>query len=245
MIRLLPFILVALLVLGILGYFRFFAAKQSLVTSQTNTSQNPPAGGQASPIEVPKTLPGATLEDRVKILEDSIKAVVNKINNQSTPDSGLDSRLKIVEASITELKARVSSLENGSTGQTTTSTSTSSKSTIYIPLGSGGQTSSQSYASLSTFQITLDPSQYPGYKSMQLEVNMRLNQPGSTLYARLLNNNSGSATSSEISTTSTSSVVVSSSDFNLSSGSNTYILQTKTLDGSQGFLDYARIKVNF
>lgn len=239
MIKILPFIIVAFLIVGGLFYFRFHAAQQDLTTSSSTA--------QSSPIEVPKTAPGATLDDRVTALESSVKAIADKINSISSTQtpSSLDSRLKNVESSITELKARVASLENSSTAKTTTTTTNSSKSTIYIPLGSGGQINSTNYSSLNTFQINLDPSQYSGYSSMQLEVNMRLNQPGGTLSARLLNNNSGSAISSEISTGSTSSVIVSSTGFTLPSGSNNYVLQAKTSDGSQAFLDYARIKVNF
>ncbi len=154
MIRILPFILVVILILGGLGYFRFFAAKQSLTTSQTNTEAS------STPVEVPKTLPGATLEDRVNALEDSVKNIVSKVNTQgsSQTDVSLDSRLKIVEAGVTELKARVTSLENSASPAPSSS---SSKSTIYIPLGSGGQVTDQGWSSLNTFQISLDPSQYP------------------------------------------------------------------------------------
>jgi len=80
---------------------------------------------------------------------------------------------------------------------------------------------------------------------MQLEVNMRLNQPGGTLYARLYNSTSGGATSSEVSSTSTTSSIFTSSTFTLPTGSKTYILQAKTSDGTSAFLDTARIKVNF
>ncbi len=235
MIKILPFVIVALLIVGALAYFRFFVVKQNLTDSSAGSVQS-------SPIEVPKTLPGATLEDRVKSLEDTVKSLVQKVNASPAPATSADSRLADAEAAITELKARVSSLENSSG---TSQTSTSSKSTVYIPLGSGGQINSDNYSSLNTFQVSLDPAQYPGYKNMQLEVNMRLNQPGATLYARLYDNNTGSAVSGEISTTSTSSTVISSSSFTLPSGSNTYVLQSRTSDGSQAFLDYARIKVNF
>lgn len=239
MIRLLPFVLIPILIIGGLLFWRNLATKQSLTTSQANQSD-------LTPVEVPKTLPGASLEDRVKSLEDTITKLVPQVNNLkpgSSPaaSSSLDSRLKDVESTMTELKARVSSLEKA----TPAPAATSSKATIYIPLGSGGSVSSVDWASLNAFQINLDPAQYPGYSSMQLEVNMRLNQPGGTLYARLYNSTSGAATSSEVSSTSTTSSIFTSSTFNLSTGSKTYILQAKTSDGTLGFLDTARIKVNF
>ena len=223
MLKFMPFILVALLILGALGYFRFFAAKKSLETSQTQSVEEP--------VEVPQSLPGPSLEDKVKRPEDKVP--------KPTADASLDSRIKTLEASLTELKERVTSLEDA----TPAPASTTSSSTGYIPLGSGGQISDTNWVSLNTFQISLDPSQYPGYKNMQLEVNMRLNQPGGTLYARLYS--SGSAVSSEATTTSTTSATSSSQTFTLSSGSKTYILQAKTSDGTLGFLDTARIRVNF
>ncbi len=239
MIKLLPFILIAVLILGGLGYWRFVASKPSLTSSSSIAPQ--------SPIEVPKTLPAASLEDRVISLEKLVTKVVTILNTLKSQSGSITNSSSIdsfsIDASITELKARVSALEKATPAPA--SSGTSSKATIYIPLGSGGTSELTDWSSLNTFQITLDPSQYPGYTSMQLEVNMRLNQPGGTLYSRLYNLSDSSAKSSEITTTSTSSNVVSSSTFNLSSGSKTYILQAKTSDGSIGFLDYARIKVNF
>lgn len=235
MIKLLPFILVAFLILGGLGYWRFFAAKQSL--------QTPTAKVLEEPVEVPQALPDASVEDRVKSLEETITSVVNKINAQPTPqaDPSLDSRLKSVEAVVTELKAKVSSLENAPSAPA----AVTSKAPLYIPLGSGGQISDTNWTSLNSFQVSLDPVSYSGYTSMQLEVNMRLNQPGGQVSARLYNSSTSSVVSSEISSTSTTSSVVTSAPFTLPTGVKTYILQAKSKDGNPTFIDYARIKVNF
>lgn len=242
MLRFLPFILIAVVLLGGLGYWRFVVVKQNLESPKVSQTED------QTPIEVPAALPSSSLEDRVKALEDLISKIVVQVNSlKSTKlDSGssVDTKLNSLDAAVTELKVRVSSLEKVSPAPVTT-TSSSGKSTVYIPLGSGGQISDTNWATLSTFQINLDPSQYPGYTNMQLEVTMRLNQPGGKLYARLYNSSGGSATSSEVTTTSTTSQLVTSSDFNLATGTKTYVLQAKTSDGSQGFLDYARIKVNF
>lgn len=234
MLKLLPVVLVLVAIAGGLIYFRFHGSSSNVISPQSQTE---------APIEVPKTLPQASLEDRVKDLENLVTKLVTTVNSlkSSTTSSNSDSKLNTMDASITELKARVSALEKGSPAPLVSS----GKSTVYIPLGSGGQVSDQNWTSLNTFQISLDPSQYSGYTSMQLEVNMRLNQPGGTLYARLYNTTASSATSSEAQTTQTSSTVPSSSTFALPSGSKNYVLQAKTSDGSLGFLDYARIKVNF
>jgi len=242
-IKFLPFILIAVLILGGLGYWRYSASKSNLESPKVASVED------QGPIEVPKTLPEATLEDRVKALEDLASKLAGKVNSvkssSQTSNSSADDRLNSLDASITELKVRVSALEKTPSTTTTTSTSTSSKSTVYIPLGSSGQVTNTNWTTLSTFQVNLDPGQYPGYTNMQLEVNMRLNQPGGTLYTRLYNSSAGSATSSEVTTTSTNSQLVTSSTFTLPAGSKTYVLQAKTSDGTLGFLDYARIKVNF
>lgn len=238
MLKFLLFILIPIIVLGGLGYWRFVAGKQSLESPKAGQTQD-------GAIEVPKTSPQTSIEDRVKLLEDLISKVVVQLNSlkssgkTATASSSDTTSLSSLEAQITELKARVSALEK--TGTTTSS----GKSTIYIPLGSNGQMGDQNWFNLSTFQISLDPAQYPGYTSMQLEVTMRLNQPGGTLSARLYNLTSGSATSPEVNTTSTTSKLVTSSTFTLPAGSKNYILQAKTSDASQAFLDNARIKVNF
>lgn len=236
MIRILPFILIPILILGGLGYLRYSQSKQNLTTAQ-------PVPSSEAPIEVPKTLPQASLEDKVKALDDTVNKLVTEVNRlkSSIPQpSSADSQINLLDASVTELKARVSALEKA-----TPQAATSSHSTVYIPLGSSGQVSDTNWSTLNTFQINLDPAQYSGYSNMQLEVNMRLNQPGGTLTARLYDQTSASAVSSEATTTSTSSTVQTTSTFRLSSGSKTYVLQAKTSDGSQAFLDYARIKVNF
>lgn len=240
MIKLLPFILIPILLIALLGYWRYVSIKQSFppaTISQTTTD--------TKPLEVPKTLPDATIDDRVKSLEDTLSKIITQVNNLKTDNSlspaSLDSRLKTLEGAITDLTARISALEKATPAPVAVVSSL--KSSVYIPLGSGGQISSGTdWVSLGTFQATVDTSSYPGYTNMQLEVNMRLNQPGGTLYARLYS--SGSLDSSQVSTTSTSSTLVISSNFTLS-GSKTYTLQAKSSDGTQAFIDNARIKVNF
>lgn len=223
-----------------MGYWRYNASKTALTTPKTLQNEGP--------IEVPKTLPQASLEDRVKALEDlagKLVAQVNSLKSTSTQSksSSSDTQLNTMDTSITELKARVSALEKGTTA---TTQNLATKTPVYIPLGSGGQINSQQdWTSLTTFQASIDPSQYSGYTNAQLQVNMRLNQPGGTLYARLYNLTDNSVISSEVSSTSTSSSLVTSAGFSFSSGSKTYILQAKSSTGTQAFLDTATLKINF
>lgn len=240
MIKILPVVFLIILISAGLIYWRFFALKSSssnLIGAKVSETQGP--------VEVPKTLPNATVENRVKILEEALIEIVKRVNSlsdQGQAGSSTNSQLNSIEASITDLKTRVIALEQATPAPAAAS---SSKSTVYIPLGAGGQISDTNWANLNTFQISLEPASYAGYSSMQLEVNMRLNQPGGQVFARLYNSSSGSVTSSEISSTSTTSSVVTSNTFTLPAGTKNYVLQAKSKDGSQAFIDYTRIKVNF
>lgn len=237
MIKLLPFVLIPILVVAGLGYWRFVATKQNLESPKTSQSDE-------GPIEVPKTLPGATIEEKVKALENSLTNVVNKLNLPApspTVDSSLDTRLKAAEAAVTELKARVSSLENASPAPVVTS----GKSTVYIPLGSGGAGGDKGWVSNGNYGATIDPAEYPGYSTMQFEVNFRLTQKIGTAYARLFNVTDGNATSGEVSTTSDGFSWQTSSSFTLPNGKKTYTVQFKSSDGTEAQFQSARIKVNF
>lgn len=183
--------------------------------------------------KLPETVQGTSLDDQE----------VNNLKSAKTP-TDLESRLKIVETGVSELKIRVSSLEKITPAPQAPQVLTP-RVPVYIPLGSGGSLSDQNWTSLNSFQISLDPASYPGYSSMKLEVNMRLNQPGGQVYARLYNITSNTAIPSEVSTDSTTSSVVTSGGFTLATGQKTYVLQGKSSAGTVAFIDYARIKVNF
>ncbi|MDP3973399.1 MAG: hypothetical protein Q8P92_01065 [Candidatus Daviesbacteria bacterium] len=246
MLRILPVILILLLISGGLIFWRFNASKNNLESPNVEILDS-------ELIEVPKTLPDASLDDKVEILNDAMTTIVSEINSlkraisslQSQSVTDLDNRLKAVEASLTELKIKVSALEGGQTTQTTTNQTTTTNPPLYIPLSSGGQTKSQDYVTIETYQISLNPADYAGYKNMQLEVSIRRNQPGNTVYARLYNSTDGSVTSSEVSTTSSTFVWLTSSGFSLASGTKTYVLQVKVGDGTDAFVQSARIKVNY
>lgn len=242
MIKLLPFILVPVLILAGLGYWRYSVAKQTVspqATEKVTASQ--------APVEVPKTLPGASLEDRVKSLEDTIIKLVPQVNNlkpSSSPaaaSTSLDTRLANAESTVTELKARVSTLEKA-----TPSLTSVSQSTIYIPVGSSaGPWSNTDWSTLNEYEISLDPGNYPGYTGMSLEVNFRVADPAGTGSVRLYNVSDNSVLSSQLDTTSTSFGLHASSTFKLASGQKTYKLQVKSSGGKELYIQTARIKVNF
>ncbi len=236
MIKFLPFILIPVLVVSALGYWRYSVSKVGITTPLTQQQDQ-------APIEVPKTVPASSLDDRVKSLEDIISKLVTQVNDlksssKTVSQSSFDSRLTIVESAITDLKARVSSLE-----KVTPAPASSAKSTVFIPLGSGGSWGDQSWYSLNEYQVSLDPADYSGYTSMRLEIIFRIVN-GSTGSVRLYNSTDNNAISSEVSTTSSNFGLSSSSSFTLPAGSKTYNLQVKTSGGSV-FIELARIRVNF
>ncbi len=241
MIKLLPFILIPILVLAGLGYWRYSSSKTSLVSPQTSVVDQ-------APVEVPKTLPNATLEDRIKALEDltvKLTAQLNSLKSQpslTTNSTSSDSRISDLESSGTELKARVSALEKVTPG----AAASSSQSTIYIPMGSGtGPWTNTDWFTLGEYEISLDPSSYPGYTGMSLEVNFRLVDPTGTGSVRLYNTTDSSVVSSQLDTVSTSFSLKTSSIFKLAGGQKTYKLQVKSSGGKELYIQSARIKVNF
>lgn len=240
MIKLLPFILIPLLILGGLGYWRYVSTKTSLTTPQVSQQDQ-------TPIEVPKTLPNASVEDRVKSLEDTLGKLVPQVNGLKSGSSGvstsLDSRVANVEAAVTELKARVSALEKA----TPAPASAGSKYPLYIPVGgTGGPWGDQDWLTLTEYQVNINPDNYTGYTSMQLEANFRITETGGTGYVRLYNVTGGSSVSlSDVSTTSATFGTQTSSIFKLPGGQKTYTIQVKSTGGKSLFVQSARIKVNF
>lgn len=225
-----------MLVLAGLGYWRYVASKPSVTTSIQQTE----------PIEVPSHAPQASLEERVKALEDLISKVVvsvNALKGASSAQTSADAKISALEASNTELKARVSILEKATPVPAATTTS---KSTVYIPLGSGGGPwNNQDWYSTPEYQISLDPGNYPGYSAMYLEVTFRMTESAGTGSVRLYNTTDSSAISGQVDTTSSSFGTSTSSSFKLSSGTKSYSLQIKSSEGKDLYVQTARIKVNF
>lgn len=236
MIRLLPFILIPILIISGLGYWRYLQNKQNLSiekTTQVETDQQL--------LEVPKTIPNASIDERVKSLEDTVNKLVPQVN--SLKSSSLSSsdvyKLTEIEAAVTELKARVSALEKSTPAAAL-------QASVYIPLGGGGGPwGDKDWYSTNEYEISLDTANYPGYKGMILEVTFRLVEAVGTASVRLYNVTDSSAASSQLDTTSTAFSLKTSSSFTLPKGAKTYKLQVKSSQGTNFYIQSARIKVNF
>lgn len=238
MIRLLPFIVIPiLLVVGGLYYLN--------IQPEQKKEDMPESGEEVikDPQEVPKTLPEASLEKRVEALE----KVVGSNSKSASPipksqsDNSLDSRVDELESEITGLKVRVSGLE-----QATPAPVSSSKSVVYIPLGSGGGPwGNTDWYSTAEYEISLDPSNYPGYTGMSLEVTLRLVEAAGVGSVRLYNVTDGSSVSGQLDTQASTFSLKTSPLFTLTSGTKTYKLQLKSTQGKDLYIQSARIKVNF
>ncbi len=240
MIKLLPIVLVILLILGALAYFRFYKLQSpptpSIVSNLTN-----------SPTEQERI---SSLENKVEVLARQVadeESTTSSPAPKSSPNTTTEQKVKSLETTVAALQTQINQLKiSGITSSSTQTTTSTPKAPVYIPLGWVGAVSSTNWATITSQELAIDPANYPGYKSMQFEVNLRIYQGNGTSYARLLNNNDGTAvTNSEISTTSQDYTWISSSTFTLPSSEKTYRMQLKSSTGYEAGVVNARIKVNY
>ncbi len=166
--------------------------------------------------------------------------------------------LQILEATASAINARIDALakRQGITiPQTITPTATTTPTTIftsgpkvaYIPLGStGSSTSLNAYEDISATEIVINSADYPGYKKMYLESQIRIFQGNGQGDARIFDKTDGLGMSgSEISTTSENFSLKTSSGFTIPSGKKTYVVQLKSNTGYSVDLQTSRIRVEF
>ncbi len=235
MSKLLPFIVIIALILGGLGFYGFVIYKPDIAA-------------------VPKTLPQATIDGRIKSLEDLVTRLEKEVNDlkssistaeSSSPSDSTTSSLTIssVESEVIQLKARVSALEKTSA---TTAPASATKYPLYIPLGAGaGPWNNPDWVTLTEYQALINADNYSGYSSMQLEVNSRVVESLGVGSIRLYNVTDGTSISSQIDITSSSFSVQSSDTLKLPGGQKKYSLQVKIADNKTLYIQSARIKVNF
>jgi len=163
-----------------------------------------------------------------------------------------DSRIRTIETAIIDLRSQIAALKDTASPSpsstiSTSTTSTTTKSPEYIPVGAGeAQMAGNNWTTIPGYEVTIDSSNYSGYKSAVLEASIRLNQPGGSIQARLYNSTDGSnVSSSDLSVTTTEYSLGTSGSFSLASGSKTYKLQLNSTNGTTSFVQSARIKVSF
>lgn len=163
----------------------------------------------------------------------------------SLADQSAEARITTLETKLQVLQKRIEQLEKGTAPTTTTQSAPKSPSYV-LALGSSGGVTTQDWSGLSSLSVSVDPADFPGYKSFQLEVELQQFQGNGTAYARLYNNTDKLAVfGSETSTSSFNYTWVSSQTFSLPSSKKTYILQLKTTTGYTASANNFRIKVNY
>ncbi len=241
MIKLLSIGLVIVAILGAGIYFRFVKQSQSPIPAAIVS------GLTSSP---------ATEQERISSLENKVEVLEKQVGNSTTPassplakpsaSSSLDQRLSSVELTAQSLQGQINQLKISGNTTTSAPATSPSKAPAYIPLGWIGAISALDWVTVTTQEFTIDPADYPGYQSMQFEVNLRIYQGNGKAYARLLNNTDGTAMqNSEVSTTSQDYNWVSSATFVLPSGKKAYRMQLKSSTSYEAGVQNARIKVNF
>lgn len=243
MIKLVSVVVIIALILGTATYFRFIRQ------TETPGPSNIISGFSSDTSDK---------EDKISSLENRIEVLARQVaeSSSSTPSSSpktststsLDSKIKSLETSISSLQTQINQLKNtnltAGTNQSTNSSTT--KSVTYIPLGWLGGITSTDWSSVTTQEISIDPADYPAYKNMQFEVNLRIYQGNGSAYARLLNNSDRVPISgSEVSTTSQDYGWVSSSAFTLPTGKKTYRMQLKSTTSYEAGVQNARLRVNY
>lgn len=180
-----------------------------------------------------------SLEKRVNTLE---KSATESLSRQSpaianAPGRGEQDQLGSIELALSDIKGRLSKLEN---------TTPNKKAPLYIPFGISGSVSSIDWSYPDTQEVLINPADYIGYKNMQLEIQLRVQHGNGMATARLLNATDGTAIIlSEVSTITENYTTLISQGFMLPSGSKTYRLQLKTTTGYTASYQNAKIKVNY
>lgn len=161
----------------------------------------------------------------------------------------IDSALEPLKKQIDDLSKNKSStpvVVQSPVSSSQTSSSSSPK-TLYIPIGYGGSgNASTDFATVSGHEITINPSDYSGYKQMVFEPNFRIFQGNGKAEVRLYNKTDGtSIQNSVVSSISQDYSTKTSSGFTLPGGSKTYTVQAKSSTGYSVDLQLTRIRVDY
>lgn len=246
---LLPAVIILTIVAIAIGFIIYQRRSSPVPSSQISE--------QISASDAPVSSPEIRLPLSSPLAETSTQsAIVVRINELTAKTNGipdLTTRIAFLEKEVDDLNTRLTKLENNPqpstapAASTTTSTPTSSTSGVGVQyiyaLGYGGSSNQTDWSNLSSLAISFDPAQFPGYKSLQLEVLMHVRDGNGKAFARL--NAAGTpVTSSETTSTNYQDEWVSSGTFTWSSKAN-FTFQLKSLTGYDTYLSNARLKINF
>lgn len=161
----------------------------------------------------------------------------------------------MIDSALVPLKKQIDDLSKNKTAApvvvqspaSSSQTSSSSPKTLYIPIGYGGSGSvTTDFATVSGHEVTINSSDYSGYKQMVFEPNFRIFQGNGKAEVRFYNKTDGTAIqNSVVSSTSQDYSTKTSSGFTLPGGSKIYTVQAKSSTGYAVELQLTRIRVDY
>lgn len=224
MVRLL---LMGVVLIGVVGGLIFFFNKINVAPQVEEVKQKVENTITQQPRELP-TEPTLTKTDVQSMIDAALEPLKKQIDDLSKNKSA----------------APVIVQSPASSSQTSSS---SSPKTLYIPIGYGGSgTSTTDFDTVTGHEVTINPSDYPGYKQMVFEPNFRIFQGNGKAEVRFFNKTDGTAIqNSVVSSTSQDYSTKTSSGFTLPGGSKTYTVQAKSSTGYKVDLQLTRVRVDY
>lgn len=245
---LLPGAVIVSLVFVVIGYI--LSQRQPIpVSVEQEDTITSPAETVASSITQDVVIP-APLTSQAS--DSAILTRVNELSKQIAGLVGMNTKVDNLEKQIDDLSTRLAKLENPqsfsitspSPGASVASSNGLVKGPMYLyALGYGGSTTQTDWSEIPTLNIAYDPAWYPGYKSLQLEVQLRVRDGNGKAFARLYASGTP-ATASEVTSANYQDEWVSGGTFTWNSKS-TFTIQLKSLTGYDAYVSNARLKINF
>lgn len=117
---------------------------------------------------------------------------------------------------------------------------------VYISLISSGSTTNMDWTDITPSDFYFDLADYPGAKAVRWEASIRALHGSGMVSARLYDfTNKRGVDFSELETQSASFVLIRSSDLKIWRGNNLYRVQMKSINGTEAFLEQAKLRVIF
>lgn len=160
------------------------------------------------------------VNDQTQISNSGLTDLTQKIED-------LETKVDTLESSNSALLQRLNNLP--SPNLKSSNLQSSNKNPVLLPINPGGSINSTTWENLTTGTVTVNPSDYPGYKNAYLIMNLSVYVGQGVAYAQLVNAQNGLAIiPSKVQTGSDQPVNVTSGPFQLPAGSNTYTIQMYT-----------------
>ncbi|MFZ5366197.1 MAG: hypothetical protein ACOZBZ_02790 [Patescibacteria group bacterium] len=117
---------------------------------------------------------------------------------------------------------------------------------VYIPIISSASTVKMDWTDIASSDFYFDLSDYPGAKTVRWEASLKSLHGSGKIYARLYDvTNKRAIDYSDLETISDSFTLVRSSDLTIWRGNNLYRVQMKSINGTEAFLEQAKLRVIF